>query len=649
MMKRFVKDNNGIALITVLVGVMFCLLLSSTMLRISLLGLQSRSINNQSSDTYYDSESVIDVVRLNLQNEAAKAWAESSNGAQNSEAFVKKAYNLITGKTCPNGAQTITYSDAEKTAIITKMKDGAISGGTISSIGTCETFIGDASGKLEGFTFKDVEIEYTNPKTGMVSYLKTDITVRAPLYASSMSYPLASYSMFCGAGATVWNAQGTTSNPNQIGYLAQEGNVYIGYQTLHNNQDASAVFISNRETFILDGQNVVINGNIYLTGQSGLQITGKDIEIRGKIYVGPGSHVIISKKSNVKCQDVRFCSSDSDVKWNSSSFTSLCGCEGHGRISMTGTKVYDQGEPRNYFQPSSLSAYPYYTNAQSIVYLDNYNATTKRYGKGYDATIVNGQVKAQNGTVLSSEGGFTTSLTDPNLYPVKNVTINGVTYDKRFTEIIDIPTFEKWATYAGPQNAHCTNMLKAGNYHMSGDKYVIDSYAFNESNCPGNMTTFNGVSGNPRFKLVFATGCISNPVNVGDYMFFLTNLDLNINVDDTRSKYCGIFISSKHVKLKKDQGYCEGISMLSLDTTSDKRYLKAFIDNIGMQITDTVENQVGGSHNNIKNCIYNNLFKGGIKSFYESSAGSGGSGGLEVDTSHNGKLNLIDLSNYEKK
>ena len=63
-MKRFVKDNNGIALITVLVGVMFCLLLSSTMLRVSLLGLQSRSINNQSSDTYYDSESVIDVVRL---------------------------------------------------------------------------------------------------------------------------------------------------------------------------------------------------------------------------------------------------------------------------------------------------------------------------------------------------------------------------------------------------------------------------------------------------------------------------------------------------------------------------------------------------------------------------------------------------------
>lgn len=648
-MKRFVKDNNGIALITVLVGVMFCLLLSSTMLRVSLLGLQSRSINNQSSDTYYDSESVIDVVRLNLQNEAAKAWAESSNGAQNSEAFVKKAYNLITGKNCPNGATTVSFDADAKNAIIAKMKDGAINGGTVTSIGDCETFVGDASGKLEGFTFKDVEIEYKNPKTGMTSYLKTDITIRAPLYASSMSYPLASYSMFCGSGATLWNAQGSTSNPNQIGYMAQEGNVYIGYGTWHNDQDADAVYINDRETFILDGQNVVINGNVYLKGQSALQITGKDIEIRGKIYVGPGSHVIISKKSNVKCQDVRFCTSDTNVKWDSTSFTSLCGGDGLTRINMTGTRQYDQGEPRNYYQPSSLSSYPYYANPQSIVYLDNYNATTKRYGKGYDATIINGQVKAQNGAVLSSEGGFTTSLTDPNLWPVKNVTIGGKTYDKRFTEIIDIPTFEKWASFSGPANAHCSKMLKAGNYHMSGDKYVVDTNSFNDSNCNGNKTKFNGVSGNPEFQLVFATGCISNPVNVGDYMFFLTNIDLQINMDANSSKYCGIFISSKHVKFKKDAGYCEGISMLSLDTSADKHNLKAFIDNIGLQITDTALDQIGNNINNVKYCIYNNLFKGGIKSFYESAAGSGGTGGLEVDTTHNGKLNLIDLSNYEKK
>ena len=89
--------------------------------------------------------------------------------------------------------------------------------------------------------------------------------------------------------------------------------------------------------------------------------------------------------------------------------------------------------------------------------------------------------------------------------------------------------------------------------------------------------------------------------------------------------------------------------MLSLDTSADKHNLKAFIDNIGLQITDTALDQIGNNINNVKYCIYNNLFKGGIKSFYESAAGSGGTGGLEVDTTHNGKLNLIDLSNYEKK
>ena len=87
-MRKFTRNNQGVALITVIIGVMFCLLLTSTMLRVSLLGLQSRSINNQVSDTFYDSENVVDTIRLNLQNTAARAWATTSNDATSSKAFV---------------------------------------------------------------------------------------------------------------------------------------------------------------------------------------------------------------------------------------------------------------------------------------------------------------------------------------------------------------------------------------------------------------------------------------------------------------------------------------------------------------------------------------------------------------------------------
>ena len=648
-MGKLKKDNQGIALITVVIGVMFCLLLSSTMLRVSLLGMQSRSVNNQVSNTFYDAESVVDTVRMNLQNTAAKAWAESNNDSNSTE-FIKKAYKLLTGNNLDTSKKT--HSTSGNATLIQNLQKNAVAGGTIKSVGDMELIYDGA--KLDGITIHDVEVEYKDPKTEMVSYVKTDISIRAPYYASSKNVPVASYSMFAGNGATLTNAtaQGGnslgTSNPNMMGYMEQEGNVYIGYKTYNNEKDANAVEIVMRESFVLSGDNVVINGNIIVKDHSNIQLSGNDVEIRGKILLGPNCHLVIGKDTNLKCQDIWFFDNDSKVssKASTSDYKSL----NKKQISMTGSKVYDKGAPEKYYDANSnnIMNNPYFANATSIVYIDG--------SKAYDAAIVNGVVKTQGGGILSKEGGITTNPNDENLYPIKNVEHNGHQYDNVFASIIDLDYFEKFCGMPGTKNAHCSKKLTTYKADSANpNKFLPANNSFDSSDVSGGTLAFNYAPGkSTNFKLLFASGAISNPINVEDHMFYLTNQKLTINMDASNSHYCGIFLTSSHVEFKKDTGYCYGQSLLSMDTTADKQYLKTFIDKVGIQITDTaldqikLEGQSNGSLDNVKYAIFNNLFRGGIKCFYDTS-GLTQSSVQTADDEHNLKMDLIEMSNYEKK
>lgn len=680
-MKRIKADNRGVALITVVIGVMFCLLLTSTMMRVSLLGLQSREVNNQSSDNFYDAESVVDTVRLNLQHYAAKAWAETTNGTD-SENFVKQTYFLLTNTNYPVSGG-ISLSDAQKTNVMNKLKDNAKSGGTILSIGNMETVTG-ASGKLEGLIIRDVEVKYEHPTTKMVSYVKTDITISAPLYASKKRFPLASYSMFAGSGVSLWNAQGMQGvygNPNQFGFLEQKGNVYFGYETWDNQGNVTAVTISNRETMILSGENVVINGDVVLTNYSNLQITGTDVEIRGKVYLGTGCHLIVGRgidpnthqvtSTNVRCQDIRIGSR--------SSYTSVAA----GTYSKAiGNAVTYPGSPYKCYQTTKNMGVGDFENSDpkwvnspaSIVYIDWNNVDS---AQAYDALVINGKVKDQNGNNLKVyvDEGVGTANRDTELDPrprrkTQNADGTGAkfkyAYDDFFIEMVDVAYFEKFMMdndiFSYAQNNKLEGRIKDDHYNANNDKNepTADS-AFTtpkitkQKKADGNWEEFasltytgvsvNGIS-NPRCAIIFTASQNTgngNLVHSGDRPFVLSNNDVEFHVDSTTAEYTGIIITPKKVSLKKDNGMCRGKSLLLLDATSDHQYLKAFMDEVGKHV---VSNNIPSDKR--KYATVNNLFNGGMKRFYESNGSNTGSN-YAVDTAHNEEMNLIDLSNYEKK
>ena len=509
-MKRLIRDaNKGIALITVVIGVMFCLLLTSTMLRVSLLGLQSREVNNQAADTYYDAEAVIDQIRMNLQNKAALAWATASNKTD-AATYIKKAYKEITGVDYP-ASDNGDITPLNKAGTIESMSRTMVNGGEIESIGKIVPVKSEYG--LEGFIIEDVKINYTNPRNGMVSFLTTNITLSAPLYANESSYPLASYSMFAGSGAEIYNAQGLNQgpvgNPNQFGFLEQRGNVYFGYKP--DSAKKNALEINSRETMILSGESVVINGNVVVTKYSNIEFTGKQVQVRGRILLGYGCHLIIGEDTRLDCQDIVFFDTDAEAISGTGGKSVKTGTYSQSPVSQSSDPYYSKGDPYYAYKYASYSGgktgygnfgsgsvntgdysfksnpdsgtfgdiakkgeLPYVCkayssasddkNSQGIIYVKkaDYDATKHAYSHAREALVYGSSVKRVSDDPAYDEEGKPTNAGqallvnfDPTLTPLvrKKVTFSdgktksNESYDQYFAKVVDIEYWEKFQSY----------------------------------------------------------------------------------------------------------------------------------------------------------------------------------------------------------
>lgn len=447
-----------------------------------------------------------------------------------------------------------------------------------------------------------------------VDYLDADHSGSLPVYEKQANYPLATYSLIAGGGVTLSNTNGAYSrNPNMEGYLEQEGNVYIGYKSYKSVSDADAVFINQRETLIFSGDSVVINGNIVVTDHSNVQFSGKDVEIRGKILLGPNCHLIVSRGTNIRCQDIRFFSDDKKVSStaNTTDYESLF----DKQIGRSERNEYD-GSPNVYYN-RVLSKNDYYLNATSVVYQDGEN--------WYDAFISNGVIRTREGELLSGATGITVNPNDELLYPVRNIKYNGKEYDSMFASIMDLAYFDEFCGMEGAENGSCKNALTAYKPDPSDPtKFCpVDSQSFKASDVINGALTFSyGAGKSADIQLYFASGGIRNPLNVPGYVICVTSVYLNINLDTSATCYCGLFLTSDHAEFKKNSGYSYGTPLMNLDTSMTRSYLKEFIDKVGLQITDTEPDKIGGSAENVKYVIYNNLFNGGIKCFYDTTGQS---------------------------
>ncbi len=603
-MKRIQKDNNGVALVSVLVCVMLCFLLSATIMRVSYLSYLQKGIGKQTATTFYDNEEYADDLVMGVQSIAALAMSSSSSTDQSQ--FLD-AFCSIMGT---------SSTDVEK-QLKKFIKDYNTSGVTISVDNATECVTRETAGTEA--VIHGVNISYTDPKTGYQSVIKTDIRVRAPFYASEKSVPLGSYSMFAGGGANVASGY-PSANPNQYGNLRQKGNVYIGYMEYNDTTKvAKSCEVKDYMTFILDGDNITINGDVYINNHSNFVLTGKDIEIRGKIYLdSKNSHLVVSDSTNLICQDIVV--NGQSVNGKSLSKTSLSSYE---------------SLPQDYMSGNQRKA-GYENVASSLVI---YNSSTK---KAKDAQIVQGVV---TDTVSNKKAGI---IFDASCLPHKNVKVNGKEYDERFLQLIDIEYFgwfgeSKVKDYKVPRGEYFKNQ----GYSVSGDKFIpSEKPASGDQNPIRSGIKIDGKTYNAEVNF----GTLNEIVNAQGagmiYFIIAYGKDLQVRMNSS-DPYNGLFMSTNKVIYSQTGNETVGSSLLETDKSTNMQSLKDYIDRIGrFSMVEPGYNDFTISQ--LKYTITNNFFVGGIKSLYDDGNSSGGSG-IMADEERNKALSMIQFENWEKR
>ena len=336
--KNRTRDDRGVALVSVMICVMLCFLLSATIMRVSFLSFLQKSVKTASVDAFYSTEAYMDDLKEGMQQVAAKAIASTATATSNkSQAFIT---NIASQITTAGGARDFLDGMLDKT-----------NGGGRVKIESAGVVVTENGGKE--LVIKDVVIEYESFEgnesagaNGYYSKVKTDIRFTAPYYeVTSPGTGGGSYSMFAGSGAFVASGK-SNPNANELGNFEQRGNVYVGYDFKdtskpHSDSAASgggrtinyapALTVRQHMSYYCSGENIVINGDVYIEDSSNLifapqkdwvykydnngniQVTNgvkqtetvyQSVTIRGTIYISSNCHLVISNRTNLTCKDI---------------------------------------------------------------------------------------------------------------------------------------------------------------------------------------------------------------------------------------------------------------------------------------------------------------------------------------------------------
>lgn len=344
------KDNHGMALVSVIIIITLISIMAGALLQASYMAYSRKVVERRSTENFYSAESVVDTIKSVVQNCVSEAVSEAQTS---DEAFAKAAFaallnmdkttitsssyanvddpavqalknllwkniikdsngNAKTDESFYNGYETTTIQ-----AALTALDEGG-NGGAFDILGDDQNHA--VVVEESGIRIKNVYIKFVNNE-GYTAEITTDIVVNAPVYASSITVPVGTYSMFAGNGATISAARDSGSMSNQpsaskiqadaFTYIHQEGNVYVG-----TGDDGIALLLSNGGNkqgggvASFGGTNIVVNGDIKITDGNTLIFTGGNglettyIEVKGDIILEKGGTLLLPQNCQLICRSI---------------------------------------------------------------------------------------------------------------------------------------------------------------------------------------------------------------------------------------------------------------------------------------------------------------------------------------------------------
>ncbi|MBP5331964.1 MAG: hypothetical protein J6Y89_08950, partial [Lachnospiraceae bacterium] len=299
MRRELERDNRGIALVSVMVGVMLCLLLSATIMRVSYLSFLQKSIGEKTTTTFYENEMFVDDLKLGIQQVVAKAAIGVSSTSSNA------TQDFIVALKTGLGAASVTTLNARLQSFL--KEDDTIYDVKVTVegevIGGVKKYVVEENNDV---IIKNVLITYKTKPSGYLSKVNTDIRIRSPYYTTTTTSTSGGYSMFAGSGFSV-----TGSGAKATAQLDIIGDIYIGYdpatEVMSGNKVVNALAMdcgTQTSVYWSEDSSITINGDIRIDNRSNLVILSKNVDVRGTIYVSNNSNLIIAKDAVVKCKDI---------------------------------------------------------------------------------------------------------------------------------------------------------------------------------------------------------------------------------------------------------------------------------------------------------------------------------------------------------
>ena len=665
MRRELERDNRGIALISVMVGVMLCLLLSATIMRVSYLSFLQKSIGEKTTTTFYENEMFVDDLKLGIQQVVAKAAvgvsSTSSNATQDFVTALKT--NLGAGSVTTLNARLQSFLKEDDTIYdVTVSVEGAVIGGV-------RKYVVEDNNEV---VIKNVLITYKTKPSGYLSKVSTDIRIRSPYYTTTTTSTSGGYSMFAGSGFSV-----TGGGAKATAQLDIIGDIYIGYdpstEVISGGKVQSAMAMDcGKATSVYwsEDSSITINGDIRIDNRSNLVILSKDVDIRGTIYVSKNSNLIIAKDATVKCKDIvveatcteqlgpgsyyvwhdnwqggDLYSEPTIQEWEGQRYTKIL----HGTCTYTWSgkslsSNYDSGSA------DVINHLPVGWDTQDINDSHLYNNQGNKSGlfvwDGTKATRVN---KVTNKRVTSLPG--LTIDSSNYAHPRVKRTINGTDYyfDEEYVGLIDVDYFIPYVTSC-PEAFETKKQMTTSQFTENGNKYNAKDGVTLASISQGSAARHQDYTCGPgrTVDVEVMIGKVQtmnrsdsgNQIKNCHFAIGMEDVPLCANDNNGGAQSVGIYITPGKMTCAARE-LCSSIKSLT-DMATNKSYAKTFFDGLGRQ-------NMGQSSLGVDAQTVNNFFVGGIKVFYEDNAGGGGGGSTTtVNVIRNGSLDAVTLENWSK-
>ncbi|MBQ6661152.1 MAG: hypothetical protein IJM57_07000 [Lachnospiraceae bacterium] len=612
------RDDRGIALISVMICIMLCFLLSATIMRVSYLSYLQKSIGKETTKTFYENETYVDDLKLGIQTMVVQAAnSVTTSDANPSQTFV----NTITG------AFGSTKSDIESRLSSFLNADTGIK--SIQVLGDGTDYIKLENGGKE-VVIKNVELDYEDPVTHYISKIQTDIRIRAPYYQTEITTTETGgrgYSVVAANGAIIGTGAGR-------GNLQQGGDLYFGYRAgtataVKVGDDwvvdhATAAEISNGMLYWLTGDAVIYNGDIILDAST-LMFTGGTLTIRGTITLKNKSHLVLGSGSKIVCRDIVV----------------------DGKSAASGTYEFaDNG--------GEITGPPVDFNGEN-------SARTTWFGKASSIDVYTGNGNPGNGKTHKKASSSDITF-QSDLRPVTNVNASGnplssksaiegtgEQYDKVFYDIVDVAYMKAITDFSNKTQKGYINSYTAENSDDTGKWSNFQGYT-------ANTTEFPTIEGK---KIGVNFGNNIQTIN-NEFGYFMINWStgtqkigtLNINNAMQTVFYGMLFARGSMEMVIQNPKLGIGTSFVDYydgDVDKAKRVLKY----LGRSITtDSGINQDTSQASQLvreKNCL-NNMFRNGILSLLgDGATTTHESVETTVDIVRNASLDSVTFENWQKK